>query len=308
MKEYILNYYPLFKCIASDCKHTCCACWETDIDSKTLSVYKDYNSTFKERLDKGINFKKSTFKRDKSRRCAFLNDKGLCEIIINLGEDKLCQICSDHPRFKSNFTCFSETGLGFCCEESARIILSFDKKIEPVLVSDNGSEESADLYEKFVIDYRESALKILQDRTISINERIKKLLNLCNTGLDQKDYKKMVKALLSYEKLNKSWQKRLKSIKNKQNSLLVDSDLSLQSEQFLVNSLYRHISTAEDTLMAHAITLALTYGWFVIEQIYNAESKDFNNLIDIVREFSAEVEYSPKNIQKLFNLTCKFII
>ena len=308
MKEYILNYYPLFKCIAGNCKHTCCACWETDIDSKTVQLYKEDNSPFCLFLKKGINFKKRTFKQDKSRRCAFLNDNGLCEIIINLGEEKLCQICSDHPRFKSNFTSFTETGLGFCCEEATRIILSFDKKIEPVLVSDNGGEESADLYEKFVIDYREKALNLLQDRTLSINERIKKLLNLCNTGLDQKDYKKVLKALLSYEKLNKSWALRLKSIKIKQNSLLVDSDLSLYCEQFLVNSLYRHISTAEDTLMAHSITLACVYGWFIIQQIYNTETKDFNTLVDIVREFSAEVEYSPKNIQKLFNLTSKFII
>ena len=94
MKEYILNYYPLFKCIASECKHTCCACWETDIDNKTLNYYKADNSAFSTTLKKGINFKKSTFKQDKTRRCAFLNDKGLCEIIINLGEEKLCQICT----------------------------------------------------------------------------------------------------------------------------------------------------------------------------------------------------------------------
>ena len=308
MKEYILNYYPQFKCTAGDCKHTCCACWETDIDAKTLQLYKEDNSPFNLSLKKGINFKKRTFKQGKSRRCAFLNDKGLCEIIINLGEEKLCQICSDHPRFKSNFTCFTETGLGFCCEEATKIILSYDKQIAPVLVSDDGANESVELYEKFVIDYRESALKILQDRTLNINERIKKLLNLCNTGLDTKDYKKVLKALLSYEKLNKSWALRLKSIKNKQNSLLVDSDVSLQCEQFLVNSIYRHISTAEDTLMAHAITLACVYAFIIIQQICNAETKDFNTLVDIVREYSSEVEYSPKNIEKLFNLTSKFII
>lgn len=50
MKEFYLNYYPNFKCIASDCKHTCCAGWVMNIDEKTLENYKneqnlDFNQT-----------------------------------------------------------------------------------------------------------------------------------------------------------------------------------------------------------------------------------------------------------------------
>ena len=46
MKEYILNYYTNFKCIANKCKHTCCAGWEADIDKTTLEGYKTENSAY----------------------------------------------------------------------------------------------------------------------------------------------------------------------------------------------------------------------------------------------------------------------
>ena len=142
MKEFVLNYYPNFKCIASECKHTCCAGWQMNIDEKSLARYAGEKTSFSHALKKGINFRKSQFKADKSGRCAFLNKDGLCEIIINLGEESLCQICRDHPRFRSCFDDRVETGLGFACEEATRIILSYKEKIQPILVSEDNSEKS----------------------------------------------------------------------------------------------------------------------------------------------------------------------
>jgi len=179
VKEYIFNYYPRFKCIAQKCKHTCCAGWEMNIDSETLEIYKNDKSSFSSALKCGINYKKSKFKADKNKRCAFLNEQGLCEIILNLGEKSLCQVCRDHPRFRSFFSDRIETGLGFCCEEATRQILSFEDKIEPVLVSDNGASDTLDYNENNVLQFREKALNILQNRELDINQRIDDLLKLC---------------------------------------------------------------------------------------------------------------------------------
>ena len=178
MKEFVLNYYFNFKCIAGECKHTCCAGWKTCIDAPTLNAYKNENSTFLETLKKGINFKNATFKQGKNKRCAFLNDNGLCEIIRNLGEEKLCQICRDHPRFKTSFTNITETGLGFCCEEATKIIYSFTDKISPVLISDDFNNEEVTFLEKAVLDFKKQALGVLQDRNAPINDRINNLLNI----------------------------------------------------------------------------------------------------------------------------------
>ena len=308
MKEYLLNYYPLFKCIGGACKHTCCAGWGMYIDNNTLESYKNDTSSFSKTLKKGVDFKRGKFK-DKKGRCAFLNDNGLCDIILNLGESHLCQICSDHPRFKSYYETHIETGLGFCCEEATKIILSYPNKIEPILVSDDGNSETLSFIQNQVLLFKEKALSIIQNRNQDITERIYSLLSLI--GVDNNlDFKKGLKRFISLERLNKSWGNRLKSLTNTNLTFETDNALSLYCEQFLVNSLYRHLSSAEDITYAHAITLASLFSWVIIKSVYQNENTGDNSfylICDIVREFSSNVEYSESNLDKLFNFTYKYI-
>lgn len=310
MKKYLLNYYPQFKCIAERCNHTCCAGWEMCIDEQSLERYKTEKSDFKCSLQKGINFKKSKFKTDKFKRCAFLNQTGLCEIILNLGEQSLCQVCRDHPRFRSFFSDRIETGLGFCCESASRIILSFEDKILPVLESDDNEQNTLDFNEQNVVDFRQKALDLLQDRTLLIENRIENLLKLCHANFNIQDFKKVIKTYLKLEKVDKNWQKRIKAIKKPFDSR-ADKSLSIVCEQFLVNSLYRHLSDAEDTMWVRARTIACVLGWWLINAIIENERTENTSLfevaVDVVRAYSTEVEYSFKNLQKLFNLAYEFI-
>ncbi len=310
MKEYVLNYYPIFKCLASECKHTCCAGWKINIDKQSLNAYKTKNSDLYKWLKKGINFKKSSFKVDKKGHCAFLNQKGLCEIIIHLGEQSLCQVCKDHPRFRSFFCDRIETGLGFCCEQATKIILSFKDKIQPVLVSQDINIKQLDFNQKNVLEFRDKALKILQNRQIDINQRINELLSFCNARLELEDFSKISKKFISFEHLDKSWTARLKSLK-KQFIKDTAPSLTLYAEQFLVNSLYRHLSDAEDTMWVRARTISCVFGWFLINSIFEQErtivEDGFNLILDIVRAYSAEIEYSQKNLDKLYLFAYKFI-
>lgn len=310
MKEYELNYYPEFKCIAGKCKHTCCAGWEMNIDDKTLSDYKNDKSHFSQSLKKGINFRKSKFKSNKLKRCAFLNGDNLCDIIINLGEKSLCQVCRDHPRFRSFFTDRIETGLGLCCESAAKIILSYSDKIEPILINDDNDKEELSFIESRVLGFRKSALDILQDRAVDIDERIDRLMALSNAEFNERDFKKIVKLFLSFERLDKNWTKMLKNIplpffKS------TNPHLSLYAGQFLVNGIYRHLSGAEDVLDARARALSVVFSWWIIKSVMDkrqGENKDeFELVVDTVRLFSTEVEYSQNNLNKLYSYCYKYI-
>ena len=310
MKEYLLNYYNKFKCIADKCKHTCCAGWEMCIDKQTLNAYKNDNSPFSKTLKKGINFKKSKFKADESGRCAFLNDNGLCDIIINLGEQSLCQVCKDHPRFRSFFENSIETGLGFSCEQATKIILSFEDKIQPVLIKDDKAQKETPFIEGQVLAFREKAIGLIQDRTIDINQRIKSLLSLCYAQISDNDFEKISTALACLERLDEGWKTRLTNVEPTFYAKQTNQALSLCAEQFLVNSLYRHLSDAEDTMWVRARAIACVFFWFVVNGIYEkerTEQKDFALVCDIVRAFSAEVEYSQKNLNELFEFAFEFI-
>ena len=137
MKTFVPNYYKDFKCIAEKCKHNCCIGWEIDIDEETLLKYKNRKGKFSRTLRNGINFNDdyTYFKLDGKGRCAFLNENNLCDIILNLGEDSLCQICNDHPRFRNYFSDRIEMGLGLCCEEAGKIILGQDSPFSLEIIS-----------------------------------------------------------------------------------------------------------------------------------------------------------------------------
>ncbi len=119
-------YYDKFKCIADKCKDNCCIGWEIDIDDTTAQKYRKVTGDFGERLESNIDFSEQpSFILGENERCPFLNSCNLCDIITTLGEDYLCQICNDHPRFYEWFGDIKEGGIGMCCEAAAHIILNF---------------------------------------------------------------------------------------------------------------------------------------------------------------------------------------
>ena len=311
MKEYLLSYYKNFKCIAKECKHTCCAGWEMCIDERSLDAYRGVTGAFAPKLHSGIDYKKSRFKSDKAKSCAFLNQEGLCDIIINLGEDKLCQVCRDHPRFRSFLDDRVEMGLGFCCEEATRIILSYKEKIQLNLIKDDKKEEPLEFNKKGVLEFRENALDIVQDRSISINERINNLLRLCRADIGERDYKKIVKTFLRFERLDKEWGKRLKGIRKRPFIRILPEKLSLYAEQFLANGIYRHLLDAEDTMTVRGRAIAIIISWWIVQAVFDSEilksDDEFSLIVDVVRAYSAEVEYSQKNLDKLFDFSYGFI-
>lgn len=126
MKEniYVPSYYKDFQCIADRCQHTCCAGWEIDIDEDSLARFQNMTGEIGARLKANIEMDSVPhFRLQPGDRCPFLRGDGLCDLILECGEDVLCQICTDHPRFRNFWTGRVEVGLGLACEEAARLIL-----------------------------------------------------------------------------------------------------------------------------------------------------------------------------------------
>ena len=126
MKQTIPAFYPQFQCTASRCSDNCCIGWEIDIDPQTLSYYHSVRSPFGERLKANISMEEEPphFLLSHAERCPFLNEQNLCDIFQELGEEHLCEICSQHPRFHEWFGSYKESGLGLCCEEAVRFLIS----------------------------------------------------------------------------------------------------------------------------------------------------------------------------------------
>ena len=116
MQQIIVpDYYKKFQCIAGECKHSCCRGWEIDIDRESLARYEQIPDIAKHIDHQGV-----PHFILRGGCCPFLRSDNLCQMIIDYGEDFLCQICTDHPRFRNFWTDRIELGLGLACEEAAR--------------------------------------------------------------------------------------------------------------------------------------------------------------------------------------------
>ena len=127
MKLFAPKYYKDFKCVADKCTHSCCIGWEIDIDEITLKKYESLSEGYgKEIINTVENGETAHFKLCEDEKCPHLDCKGLCKIISEVGEEYLCDICREHPRFYNDTARGKFVGLGMACEEAARIILESD--------------------------------------------------------------------------------------------------------------------------------------------------------------------------------------
>lgn len=130
MKYHKPSFFDQFKCIGSACTDTCCAGWEIEVDETTAEGYLTEKGAFGDRLRREIGSEPGEyFFKLQNNRCPFLNKENLCDIFINLGEDRLCDICREHPRFYNWFGDYTEVGLGLCCEEAERLLFSDSKQL-----------------------------------------------------------------------------------------------------------------------------------------------------------------------------------
>lgn len=169
------DYYEAFKCIASECKDNCCIGWEIDIDPETYQNYLEAEGEWKRCFHDCISHKEQPhFILRESGRCPFLNEKNLCDIITAFGEELLCNICAEHPRFHERFENVQESGIGLSCEAAAGLILSNEKPMTLLCQKEDGELPNEDY--QWLAQIRKTAFEILQNRDAGIWQRLWLLL------------------------------------------------------------------------------------------------------------------------------------
>lgn len=144
MITYVPNYYGRFKCIADKCQHTCCKGWEIDVDEKSMERFAAFEDIISKVKDN------SFILEGASERCPFLREDLLCQMIIDHGEDFICDICKDHPRFRNYYDDRIEMGVGLCCEASCDLII--DNKEPFLLVPEKSLSQEIAILNQFDTD------------------------------------------------------------------------------------------------------------------------------------------------------------
>lgn len=310
MIVYAPNYYNSFKCIADRCTHNCCIGWEIDIDIETYNYYKSVSGEFGKRLRSSIqaDVNNPHFILDGKERCPFLNESNLCDIILQLGEDKLCNICTDHPRFRNYFDSRVEMGIGISCEEAARLVLTQKEKTTIVNITDEEAIERHSKEEEAFFNFRNDVFKTIQDRSISVDNRINRLITCYGVKIPQKSYSCWADVFIELEHMDCRWTDDIKNIKildEFHNFNLKEYDTVF--EQLIIYFLYRHMSDGlYDGRINERIAFSII-GYKIIKALAMVHlSKqsvlDVETIVDFARRYSSEIEYSEDNTNALIEI------
>ena len=304
--QYVFpDYYKAFKCIAGACRHNCCIGWEIDIDADTAAYYRRVPGEMGVRLRSHISDDgEPHFVLGEGERCPFLNGDNLCDILLQLGEEHLCEICNAHPRFKNELPDRVEIGVGMACEEAARLILS--KKTKTVLV---GGEESEDE----IIRLRDRVISLLQDRERSVPDRVSRMLALCGAALPDYTMGEWAEVFLDLERLDENWTALLQDLRDGWETVdLAGFDAHSQGrqteyEQLLVYLVYRHFANAPDLAEAAARAAFAALGYTLLRALgalmwTKSGAFSFADQVELCRMFSSEIEYSDENVYILLDV------
>lgn len=316
-------YYDDFICKADKCSDNCCIGWEICIDENTAELYRSKDGNFGERLKKCIDFSDEPSFILNGERCPFLNKKNLCDIIINMGEESLCQICRDHPRYFEWYGNTKEGGIGLSCEEGARLILTdscyadyFESEADDI-PDEDFDEESFSL----LFSVRESIFDILCDCTLSIESRFCEILSLCQgvqTLLDQStpldtdcsfslenEISKIVPVLEKTEAIDEKWTTEFGILRSAiENG--IDLSYSKEEEKYL-ERLFAYfvwrcfLKSCFDFRVTEKIRFALFSVTTIFALYKSKNSAGFETLLRSAVSYSKQMEYSDENLDIFYD-------
>ncbi|SCJ04203.1 Flagellar biosynthetic protein fliU [uncultured Clostridium sp.] len=268
-----ISYYDKFKCIADKCKFTCCEGWDVAIDSDTYSRWKkidDNNLLSNVKVNKCGGKKEYLINKKTSERCLFLDDKGLCNIVKERGEEYLSLTCSTFPRIENIFEDLKEISLSCACPEVVEIISNMDSGIE---MYNEGFDNS---YEYLL--------------ELKIRENIVNIINIENLELDKKlilSFQMLLNILYNEEITEDLLLNEFESFKDtKYLKELIDMYDEIEVNKYdaieEVNNLFLDIIENYKDVSGLEILLK--------DISHYAEEADLDNLVDIWESFEGQFE------------------
>lgn len=282
------DFYKDFKCIAHKCRHSCCLGWEIDIDEESLQRFMAAEGEFGQDLRRNIELKPAPhFVLTEDERCPFLRPDGLCRMILMLGEDAICHICREHPRFYNELPGRLEVGLGLCCEEVCRLLLEGKEHLDfTVSGKDEGEEDP-------LILLREEIFSILREDEISLTGRMEKALRLFEASPLPFEADELKALYLGLERLDEAWTKKLHALR----PVELEPALSqMRYARLLEYFIYRHFATAPDEYEA---MLRLQFAFLSLRLICALDLLTDDG--EATRLYSSEIEYSDENLDLILD-------
>ena len=290
------TFYHTFQCKANQCHHTCCQKWTIDVDEETAKLYQTLPTPLGEDLrkfmtvdDEGYYFMFS----DKQPTCPLLREDGLCRVVLELGEDSLCDTCHMHPRFYKYIEDLELCGVGLSCEESVEKLLATEGDQLLFTIEDDDGEFTAkdrpvleNIFDLLALDISPTICQFTPNHSI----------RYCQ---------KLISIYKETEPIDEEWTKQLAHLEDMLSSTTTMNTTDLLTldaqETATLNKVYQYILYRQiDMLAEYSLESLVRYAFdatvFIALLIHQ-----FGNLPEQIRRWSEQIEYDEDNVAFLFN-------
>lgn len=290
------TFYHTFQCKANQCHHTCCQKWTIDVDEETAKLYQTLPTPLGEDLrkfmtvdDEGYYFMFS----DKQPTCPLLREDGLCRVVLELGEDSLCDTCHMHPRFYKYIEDLELCGVGLSCEESVEKLLATEGDQLLFTIEDDDSE--------FTAEDRPVLENIFDLLALGINPAI------CQFTLNHSIHycQELVTVYKKTEPIDEEWKKQLAHLEAMLSSTTASTTMDLLKADTIdvsaLNKVYQYILYRQIDMLAEYSLESLVQYAFNATVFIALLTHQFGNLPEQIRRWSEQIEYDEDNVAFLFN-------
>ena len=273
------KFYKNFLCKADKCKHSCCKGWEIDIDEETAGKYLAMTGELGAEIRQNIGKNEDSyfFKLTEDERCPFLQKNGLCKIILNIGEENICEICTMHPRFFTMLDDVELCGVGLSCEKTCELLLGDEKDL--VFYIEDTEEEV-------------SFSEVLSVIGLNLPNEMQEF----SLAVNAENINKVLKIMAKTEPIDENWSKELSIMQDMDNVELKAKEYLENSDKNILNKIYQYILYRQlERLVDIDIEALINYAQYSILFIilHTMISKELG---ESVRRWSEQIEYDTDNV------------
>lgn len=187
------NYLKNFQCDGKKCGARCCRDWRIVVDEDAYDKFSELENSGREKIFQHTEWVEDeregvdilVLKLREDGVCSLLGEDCLCKLQKKHGEDYLTAICQSFPRvtYKLDEEIFQQS-MTLTCPLAANLILLPNEQITFTEVSNVKERAIIGFKNKISRPVEEflkiqmQAIKILQDRNFSINQRLKNLFEM----------------------------------------------------------------------------------------------------------------------------------
>ncbi|VTY47082.1 flagellin lysine-N-methylase [Veillonella parvula] len=284
--------YHAFQCKADQCENTCCQLWTIDIDEPTAKRYHAMTGSLGESLRQAITVddEGSHFIFSKAQpMCPLLNEKGLCKVVLELGEEGLCDTCHMHPRFYKYIEDLELCGVGLSCEASVEL-LARQEPMDLLLFT------IEDDHNEFNSEERLTLHNIFELLAFDLDPNLFKY----TPKPSKQSFKELLDLYKQTEPIDENWTAQVNTLSSKLDQLITFVQTYIQQEDMsLFNKVYQYILYRQiDMLSDYSLESILAYAKSGADYILIASALEGQPLKQVAR-WSQQIEYDENNVELL---------